>query len=121
MIRPPPRSTLTATLFPYTTLVRSIKPGWGLNYVLREKFSLPNLATHVSEGSSVPKSVADYFTTMLDQSLDWKRAEAIRKQWDGPFCLKGIVAVEDAKRAADIGATAIMVSNHGGRQIDGSL
>src|SRR3546814_5516715 len=75
----------------------AIKPGWGLNYVLREKFSLPNLATHVSEGSSVPKSVADYFTTMLDQSLDWKRAEAIRKQWDGPFCLKGIVAVEDAR------------------------
>jgi len=99
----------------------AIKPGWGLNYVCREKFSLPNLATHVSEGSSVPKSVADYFTTMLDQNLDWKRAEAIRKAWDGPFCLKGIVAVEDAKRAADIGATAIMVSNHGGRQLDGSI
>lgn len=96
------------------------KPGWGLNYVLRERFALPNLATHVAEGSSVPKSVADYFTTMLDQSLDWKRAEAIRKQWDGPFCLKGIMAVEDARRAVDIGATAIMVSNHGGRQLDGS-
>jgi len=98
----------------------AIKPGWGLNYVCREKFSLPNLATHVSEGSSVPRSVAEYFTTMLDQSLDWRRAEAIRKQWDGPFCLKGIVAVEDARRAVDIGATAIMVSNHGGRQLDGS-
>ena len=58
---------------------------------------------------------------MLDQSLDWKRAEAIRRQWDGPFCLKGIAAVEDAKRAVDIGATAIMVSNHGGRQLDGSI
>src|SRR3546814_4086367 len=58
---------------------------------------------------------------MLDQSLDWKRAEAIRKQWDGPFCRKGIAAVEDAKRAAEIGATAIMVSNHGGRQLDGSI
>src|SRR3546814_9901422 len=71
----PPRFT------PRNMLSYAIKPGWGLNYVLREKFSLPNLATHVSEGSSVPKSVADYFTTMLDQSLDWKRAEAIRKQW----------------------------------------
>src|SRR3546814_10229993 len=78
--------------------------------MLREKFSLPNLATHVSEGSSVPKSVAEYFTSMFDQSLDWRRAEAIRNKWDGPFCLKGIVAVEDAKRAADIGATAIMRS-----------
>src|SRR3546814_19203054 len=96
------------------------KPGWGLNYMLREKFSLPNLATHVSEGSSVPKSVAEYFTSMLDQSLDWKRAEAIRKQWDGPFCLKGIAAVEDAKRAVDNGATAIMVSNPGDRPLDGT-
>ena len=96
------------------------KPGWGLNYLLREPFSLPNLATHVAEGSSVPRSVADYFSTMLDQSLDWQRAEAIRKAWDGPFCLKGIMAVEDARRAVDIGATAIMVSNHGGRQLDGS-
>lgn len=98
----------------------ALKPGWGINYVARERFSLPNLATHVSEGSSVPKSVADYFSTMLDQSLDWNRAAAIRRQWDGPFCLKGIMAVEDARRAVDIGATAIMVSNHGGRQLDGS-
>src|SRR3546814_4883624 len=89
--------------------------------MLREKFSLPNLATHVSEGSSVPRSVADYFTTMPDQSLDWKRAEAIRKQWDGPFCLKGIAAVEDDKRAAELGATAIMVSNHGGRQLTDNI
>ena len=110
----PPRFT------PGNMLSYAAKPGWGLNYVCREKFSLPNLATHVSEGSSVPKSVADYFTSMLDQSLDWKRAAAIRQQWDGPFCLKGIVAVEDARRAVEIGATAIMVSNHGGRQLDGS-
>lgn len=109
----PPRFT-PRNIFSYAA-----KPGWGLNYLFREPFSLPNLATHVAEGSSVPKSVADYFTTMLDQSLDWKRAEAIRKQWDGPFCLKGVMAVEDARRAVDIGATAIMVSNHGGRQLDG--
>lgn len=109
----PPRFT------PHNMFSYAAKPGWGLNYLFREPFSLPNLATHVAEGSSVPKSVADYFTTMLDQSLDWKRAEAIRKQWDGPFCLKGVMAVEDARRAVDIGATAIMVSNHGGRQLDG--
>lgn len=109
----PPRFT------PRNMLSYAAKPGWGLNYLLREPFSLPNLATHVAEGSSVPRSVADYFTTMLDQSLDWSRAEAIRKRWDGPFCLKGVMAVEDARRAVDIGATAIMVSNHGGRQLDG--
>ena len=96
------------------------KPAWGLNYMFREKFELSNLKDHVSEGTSVPKSVADYFTNMLDQSLDWKMAEEIRKDWGGEFCLKGIMSVEDAKRAVDIGATAIMVSNHGGRQLDGS-
>ena len=64
--------------------------------------------------------MADYFNTMLDQSMDWKMAEAIRAEWGGQFCLKGIMSVEDAKRAVDIGATAIMVSNHGGRQLDGS-
>jgi L-lactate dehydrogenase (cytochrome) len=57
---------------------------------------------------------------MLDHSLDWKRAEAVRAEWDGQFCLKGIMSVADARRAVDIGATAIMVSNHGGRQLDGS-
>ena len=110
----PPRFTASSILS------YAVKPRWALDYLLRESFSLPNLATHVAEGSSVPKSVAEYFTTMLDQSLDWKRAEAIRKQWDGPFVLKGINALSDARRAVEIGATAIMVSNHGGRQLDGS-
>ena len=96
------------------------KPAWGLNYMFREKFELSNLKDHVSEGTSVPNSVADYFTNMLDQSLDWKMAEEIAKDWGGEFCLKGIMSVADAKRAVDIGATAIMVSNHGGRQLDGS-
>jgi L-lactate dehydrogenase (cytochrome) len=57
---------------------------------------------------------------MLDQSMDWDAAAQIRERWGRPFCLKGIMSVEDARRAADIGADAIMVSNHGGRQLDGS-
>ncbi len=52
--------------------------------------------------------------------MDWKAAEEINKYWGRQFALKGIMSVEDAKRAVDIGATAIMVSNHGGRQLDGS-
>ncbi|RDV07028.1 alpha-hydroxy-acid oxidizing protein [Sphingorhabdus pulchriflava] len=110
----PPRFT-PSSVFSYAT-----HPGWVMNYLLREKFSLPNLSTHVSEGTNVAVSVADYFNTMLDQSMDWKMAEAIRAEWGGQFCLKGVMSVEDAKRAVDIGATAIMVSNHGGRQLDGS-
>ncbi|MEM9843139.1 MAG: alpha-hydroxy acid oxidase, partial [Pseudomonadota bacterium] len=55
-----------------------------------------------------------------DQSMNWKDAEALCAKWDGPFALKGIMSVEDAKRAVDIGCTGIMVSNHGGRQLDGA-
>jgi L-lactate dehydrogenase (cytochrome) len=110
----PPRITPTS-FWSYAA-----KPAWGLNYMFREKFELSNLKDHVSEGSSVPNSVADYFTNMLDQSLDWAMAEEIAKDWGGEFCLKGIMSVADARRAVDIGATAIMVSNHGGRQLDGS-
>ncbi|WP_417622161.1 alpha-hydroxy acid oxidase [Parasphingorhabdus sp.] len=110
----PPRIT-PASFWSYAA-----KPAWGLNYMFRDKFELSNLKDHVSEGTSVPNSVADYFTNMLDQSLDWKMAEEIAKDWGGEFCLKGIMSVDDARRAVDIGATAIMVSNHGGRQLDGS-
>ncbi len=110
----PPRFT------PSSTLSYATHPGWTLNYLFREKFALPNLQTHVKEGTNVALSVADYFNTMLDQSMDWKMAEAVRADWGGQFCLKGIMSVEDAKRAVDIGATAIMISNHGGRQLDGS-
>jgi L-lactate dehydrogenase (cytochrome) len=95
-------------------------PRWAIDYFTRGKFELPNLKDHVAQGSDVALSVADYFNTMLDQSMDWKMAEAIRVDWGGEFCLKGIMSVGDARRAVDIGATAIMVSNHGGRQLDGS-
>jgi L-lactate dehydrogenase (cytochrome) len=110
----PPRFT------PSSVLSYATHPGWVFNYLLREKFALPNLQTHVDAGTNVALSVADYFNTMLEPSLDWKMAEDIRAQWGGHFALKGIMSVEDAKRAVDIGASAIYVSNHGGRQLDGS-
>ena len=110
----PPRFT------PASAMSYALHPGWTLNYLLRDKFALPNLDTHVSEGTNVAVSVADYFNTMLDRTMDWTMAEKIRSDWGGEFCLKGIMSVADAKRAVDIGATAIMVSNHGGRQLDGS-
>ena len=95
-------------------------PRWTLDYLFREPFALPNLQTHVAQGTKVATSLGDYFTTMLDQSMDWRAAERIRADWGGAFCLKGVMSAEDARRAVDIGATAIMVSNHGGRQLDGS-
>lgn len=110
----PPRFTVSSFLS------YAMKPKWGLDYLLREKFALPNLDTHVKEGTGEAISIAGYFNTMLDQNMDWKMADQLREDWGGKFCLKGIMSVADARRAVEIGADAIMLSNHGGRQLDGS-
>jgi L-lactate dehydrogenase (cytochrome) len=110
----PPRLTLRSLMS------FALHPSWGLNYFLRERFELSNLKDYVDEGTDISLSVSDYFSTMLDQSMDWQAAADVAKHWGKHFCLKGIMSVDDAQRAVDIGATAIMVSNHGGRQLDGS-
>lgn len=110
----PPRFTLASAIS------YGVKPGWALNYLLREKFALPNLDTHVGEGTRTAVSIQDYFSTMLDQSMNWDTAARIRQDWGGTFCLKGVMSAADARRAVEIGADAIMISNHGGRQLDGS-
>ena len=110
----PPRFDLKSVIS-YAT-----SPSWTLNYLFRKKFDLPFLSNYVGQGTKFAVSVSDYFSTMLDQSMSWSNAEEIRKYWKGPFCLKGIMSVEDAQNAVKIGASAIMISNHGGRQLDGS-
>jgi L-lactate dehydrogenase (cytochrome) len=112
--------TSSPKLTPRSAVSFAMHPRWTLNYLLRDAFELPNLKDHVTAGTNVAISVADYLNTMLDQNMDWSDAERIRSDWGGPFCLKGIMSVEDARRAVEIGATAIMVSNHRGRQLDGS-
>ena len=95
------------------------KPAWGINYLLHEKFSLPQLQAHIDmDGGS--SSIGDYFTNMLDPAMNWQDVADMVDFWDGQFCLKGIMSVEDARRAVDIGCTGIVISNHGGRQLDGS-
>ena len=98
----------------------AIHPMWAINYFTKPKWELSNLKDHVSEGTKVMTTIGDYFTKMLDNSLSWKDVEVINKQWGGQFAVKGVMSVDDAKKAVDIGATAIMISNHGGRQLDGS-
>jgi len=110
----PPKLTL-ASLLSFAT-----HPMWAWNFLTKEKFDMPHLSGRVSAGTNLAVSVGDYFSTMLDQSMNWKDAEKLCAQWNGQFALKGIMSVEDAKRAVDIGCTGIMVSNHGGRQLDGS-
>jgi L-lactate dehydrogenase (cytochrome) len=97
----------------------AIKPIWGINYVTHERFSLPQLDEHV-DMSGGALSIGGYFTEMLDQSMDWDDVAEMVRQWNGKFCLKGIMSAADAKRAVEIGCNGIVVSNHGGRQLDGS-
>jgi isopentenyl diphosphate isomerase/L-lactate dehydrogenase-like FMN-dependent dehydrogenase len=95
------------------------KPMWGLNYLTHERFSMPQLDAHVDFGGDA-LSIGRYFTDMLDPSMTWDDVAQMVREWDGEFCLKGVMSVEDAKRAAAIGCTGIVLSNHGGRQLDGS-
>ena len=96
-----------------------IKPMWALNYLTHAKFSLPQLDDHV-DMSDGPISIGRYFTEMLDPCLNWDDVAKMVEFWDGQFCLKGVMSVEDAKKAVEIGCTGIVISNHGGRQLDGS-
>mgnify|MGYP001180198619 FL=1 len=119
------RDLYTGFTYPLKLSIKSMlefitKPSWGINHITHKKFELSQLKDYIKEGTSISISVGEYFTKMCDQNLDWKTAEDINKYWGGQFALKGIMSVEDAKRAVDIGCTAIMISNHGGRQLDGS-
>ena len=97
----------------------AIKPMWAINYLAHERFSLPQLDEHV-DMSGGAMSIGRYFTEMLDPSMNWNDVAEMVRVWNGQFCLKGIMSVADAKRAVDIGCTGIILSNHGGRQLDGS-
>jgi L-lactate dehydrogenase (cytochrome) len=97
----------------------AIKPKWAIDYLTHERFRLPQLEDHVAMAGGAT-SISDYFTTMLDPSMNWRDVAEMVKHWDGKFCLKGVMSVDDAKKAIDIGCAGIVVSNHGGRQLDGS-
>ena len=98
----------------------AIHPKWVFNYLIHPRFELANVSKKTDKGTNIAKSVIEYVNEQYDPAMGWKDAEYCVKKWNGPFALKGVMSVEDAKRAIDIGCTAIMISNHGGRQLDGS-
>ena len=110
----PPQLTLKSLLS------FALHPEWTANYLLREKFEIANVAKYIRQGTDIASSVVDYLNDQIEPCITWADAEATRKEWGGPFAIKGIMSVADARRAVDIGASAIMISNHGGRQLDGS-
>jgi L-lactate dehydrogenase (cytochrome) len=106
-------------LTPAGLLQFGLKPRWALNYLTHERFRMPQLDQHVDMGGGA-LSIQRYFTEMLDPSMSWDDVAAMVQLWDGQFCLKGVMSVADARRAVEIGCTGIILSNHGGRQLDGS-
>jgi len=110
----PPRLTLSSLLS------FALHPRWSLNYLFRKKFELSNIIHTTDKGSKIDQSVMNYMNEQFETKMNWSDAEYCIKKWGGPFALKGVMSVEDAKKAIDIGCTAIIISNHGGRQLDGS-
>lgn len=96
------------------------KVGWGLGMLSTKRRFFGNIVGHAS-GVTDPSSLATWTAESFDQSLNWDRIRQFRKMWDGPLIIKGIMDPRDALEACNVGADAIVVSNHGGRQLDGAL
>jgi L-lactate dehydrogenase (cytochrome) len=110
----PPRLTVK------NLLNLATKPQWGLEMLGTKRRSFGNIVGH-AKGVGDLSSLMSWTKEQFDPKLDWTKIAKIRDAWGGKFILKGILDVDDARRAADFGADAIVVSNHGGRQLDGAL
>lgn len=95
------------------------RPRWALNHLIHDRVTLPNVSHRVSTLSEEASSVIAYVNNQFDPSVTWDDVAEVARAWGGPFAVKGVMSATDAVRAVEAGATAVMVSNHGGRQLDG--
>jgi len=98
----------------------ALHPHWSLNFLRHPDFKLANVAHRVDALGGGAMALIDYVNSQFDRTVTWDDVAWLAKQWDGPFVIKGIQAVDDVKAARAAGATAVMISNHGGRQLDGA-
>ena len=96
------------------------RPAWVWNYLTKPRLELANVADRIAQGSRELSTLAQYIHSQFDPSVTWERAAQMIEGWDGPFAIKGLLSADDARRAVDIGASAVIISNHGGRQLDGA-
>ena len=96
------------------------KVPWGLEMLRTKRRSFGNIVGH-AKGVTDPSSISSWTAEAFDASLDWNRIAQFKEWWGGKLIVKGIMEPEDARRAVEIGADAIVVSNHGGRQLDGAV
>ena len=95
-------------------------PHWSLHLLTHPGFQLANVVDRVDVLSSGTVSLIEYVNGQFDRTLSWNDVAWAIDQWDGPFVIKGLQTADDARRAREIGASAVMISNHGGRQLDGT-
>ena len=116
------KNGLTVPIRPTLSNLLDLATKWrwiaGMSRTKRRQFG--NIVGHI-DGISDMNSLAVWAAESFDPKLDWNEVKEIKQMWDGPLILKGILDVEDAKKAANAGVDAIIVSNHGGRQLDGAL
>jgi len=110
----PPRLTLKSFLN------FALHPGWSLPALTGSKFDFANVSHKVDALASGPMSLFDYIGGQFDRSLTWRDVEWLAAEWGGPLAIKGLMTPEDARHAIASGATGVMISNHGGRQLDGA-
>jgi len=94
------------------------RPMWGVRYLAHGGITLPNLPA--PDGSSSLGTLTSYFATKMEQNITWERVEQLQQYWGRPFIIKGLQSVADARDAVAAGVSGIILSNHGGRQLDGS-
>jgi L-lactate dehydrogenase (cytochrome) len=112
--------TVPPRLTPGTLLDVMTKPGWVLNVLTGRRKSFGNLEGRIPDAKTLT-TLGQWIAGQFDPTLSWKDVEWVKSLWGGKLILKGILDVEDAKIAASTGADAIVVSNHGGRQLDGTV
>lgn len=110
----PPRLTLASMLS------FALHPAWSLPALTGSKFDLANVSHRVDVLAGGPMSLFDYIGGQFDRTVTWRDVEWLASEWGGPLAIKGVMTPEDARRAVASGATGVMISNHGGRQLDGA-
>lgn len=109
--------TVPPRLTPASLASFARRPRWCLGYLGGGKFSLPNVT---GDGDGDLSTLAAFFASKMEANISWDRIARIAAYWGGPFAIKGLQCPDDALRAADAGVSAVIISNHGGRQLDGA-
>jgi L-lactate dehydrogenase (cytochrome) len=112
--------TMPPQLGPGTLIDGLLHPGWTWAFARAEPITFSNVSGSSAPADGRAVNLAEYTNSQFDPALSWRDLDWFRAQWDGPIVLKGIQSVADARLAADAGVEAIALSNHGGRQLDGS-